>query len=223
MIDANLVLVHGFWSSPKTWDRFVAAMERDPELVGLRVHRFGYESPKVRLPFSWTRIPDYNDIAQSFVADLAASVPVGPVAVVTHSQGGLIVQRYLTWMLREGRARELLRLRAILMLACPNNGSEYLRSIRKMAGMGRHPQARDLETLNTDVADAHRAVHLNVVNATRVTDHACPIPIFAYSGRTDNVVLRGSGQSVFRHVGVLPGTTSRSWIPLPLATSPCRP
>ena len=53
--------------------------------------------------------------------------------MVTHSQGGLILQRYLAWMLGEGRGRELTTIRLIVTLSCPNEGSEYLSSIRAVA------------------------------------------------------------------------------------------
>jgi len=66
VIDVDLVLIHGFWSSPKTWDKLTRLFEADEELDGLRVHGFPYPSPKLPpFPFSTTRIPDYNDIAQS--------------------------------------------------------------------------------------------------------------------------------------------------------------
>jgi pimeloyl-ACP methyl ester carboxylesterase len=57
-VDADLVLIHGFWSSPATWDRLIYRMRDDPDLVGLRIHAFGYESPKLRWPGSPVRIPD---------------------------------------------------------------------------------------------------------------------------------------------------------------------
>jgi pimeloyl-ACP methyl ester carboxylesterase len=205
-MDADLVLIHGFWSSPATWDRLIARLREDTDLAGLRIHAFGYESPKLRLPGSPTRIPDYNDIAQSLRPYLAAEVRGGAgVAVVTHSQGGLILQRYLAWMLAEGRGRELPMIRLIVMLSCPNEGSEYLRSIRAVAGFGRHPQAGQLDVLTREVGEARRVVLLQVINATTVDDRHCPIPVYVYSGRTDNVVLREAAQSVFPNAEVLPG------------------
>ncbi len=115
MVDADLVLIHGFWSSPTTWDRLTAQLSLDPDLAGLRIHGFGYDSPRLpRWFFSPTRISDYNDIAQSLPAYLAAHAPGRtPIVIVTHSQGGLILQRFLAWMLTEGRGRELTRIRAV--------------------------------------------------------------------------------------------------------------
>src|SRR3954454_23274078 len=158
-MDADLVLIHGFWSSPATWEQLISALEADPDLIGLRIHPFGYESPKLRWRWSRARIPDYEDIARSLPAYIATVAPkAGPVAVVTHSQGGLILQRFLAWMLNEGRGLELARLKLAVMLACPNEGSEYLRSIRAAAGMARHPQASQLRVLSREVGDARRIV-----------------------------------------------------------------
>src|SRR5690348_14128603 len=46
MVDATLVTVHGFWSAPDTWDKLKAEWIADDELKGLRIHSFGYESPR---------------------------------------------------------------------------------------------------------------------------------------------------------------------------------
>ena len=63
MLDADLVLIHGFWSSPATWEKLAAYWCDEDDLRGLRIHKFGYESPKLRFPGSPARIPDYNEIA----------------------------------------------------------------------------------------------------------------------------------------------------------------
>ena len=126
MFDADLVLIHGFWSSPNAWDKLAQRFKADDELRGLRVHGFGYESPKLPPPrLSRTRIPDYNDIAQSLPSYLREHAPRGNTAIVTHSQGGLILQRFLAWMLSRGRGRELAEIKLIVMLTCPNEGSEF--------------------------------------------------------------------------------------------------
>jgi pimeloyl-ACP methyl ester carboxylesterase len=205
MINVNLALLHGFWSSPATWEELVECVREDPQLRGVKAHSFGYESPKLRLPFSPTRIPQYDDIAHTLPAWLRTQVPDGDVAVVTHSQGGLVLQRFLAWMLTEGRGRELARIRLIVMLVCPHEGSEYLRSIRAIIGLHRNPQASELSTLNADAAQARRIVLERVVNASGIDDHECRIPIYVYAGRTDNIVSRVSAQSVFPHAASLPG------------------
>ena len=199
MIDATLVTVHGFWSSPATWDRLTEAWHADPDLRDLAIHGFGYPSPKLpRLPLSSVRIPDLTDIAQTLATDYTTILDeAGDVAIVTHSQGGLIVQRFLAWMINEGRGGELARIKTVIMLACPNGGSEYLRSVRHILGYRRHPQARSLEVLDRQVADTQRTVLDRVVKATRTDDYQCPIPFHVYAGSSDGVVSAASAQAAF--------------------------
>jgi triacylglycerol esterase/lipase EstA (alpha/beta hydrolase family) len=94
------------------------------------------------------------DIAQSLGFCLSVRAERGDVAIITHSKGGLVLLRYLAWMLNAGRGRELARIRVAVMLSCPNEGSEYLRAFRAAAGFGRHPQARNLKAFSEAVADA---------------------------------------------------------------------
>ena len=199
MIDVTLVTIHGFWSSPETWERLNAKWRADNKLDGLRIEPFEYSSPKKpRLPFSPTRIPDYDDIAQTLATRYRVQLAeVSAIAIVTHSQGGLILQQFLTWMLDQGYGRELARIRTIVMLACPNAGSQYLRSIRHVLGFGRHAQAGSLEVLNRRVADTHRNVIRKIVNATGVDDHQCRIPFHVYAGASDKIVPAASAQGAF--------------------------
>jgi pimeloyl-ACP methyl ester carboxylesterase len=207
MIDATLVTVHGFWSSPATWERLNKAWRADTNLHGLEIHDFEYESPKKPpFPLSTTRIPDFNDIAGILASEYSkvlADVP--EIAFVTHSQGGLILQRFLAWMTDQGRAPELRRIRSIVMLACPNGGSEYLRSIRRVLGYGRHAQAGSLEALNPHVINAQSAVLERIVYATGVDTQHCPIPFHVYAGGSDRVVPAQSAKSVFKGAGTIAG------------------
>lgn len=207
MINATLVTIHGFWSSPATWNRLNAAWGADEQLHGLKLYPFSYPSPKTYpLPFSTTRIPDYDDIAQTLATEYTVALAeTDYVVIVTHSQGGLIAQRFLAWMLGEGRGRELARIRSIVMLACPNGGSEYLRSIRQVLGYGRHAQAGQLKALDRRVADIQRTVLKNIVNATGVDEHQCRIPLHVYAGNSDKVVTAASAQGGFPGASTLAG------------------
>ena len=70
MLNATLLTIHGFWSSPATWERLSAAWHADEQLSGLQIHPFGYPSPKrPHLPFSTTRVPDYDDVAQTLATE----------------------------------------------------------------------------------------------------------------------------------------------------------
>jgi hypothetical protein len=207
MAGATLVTVHGFWSSPATWDRLSAVWQADRDLQDLHIHGFGYPSArKPRLPLSPTRIPDFDDLAQMLASEYVTRLGRdSPVAFVTHSQGGLVLQRFLAWMTSEGRARELTRIRTVIMLACPNGGSQYLASIRRAAGYGRHPQAASLEVLNRQVADTQRAVMARIVHAAGTDDHRCPIPFHVYAAGSDAIVTAASAQATFPGAGTLAG------------------
>src|SRR6266700_2825037 len=152
MVEGHVVLIHGLWSSPRTWDPLEQVLRADADLSGVRWARYGYPSPKIGIPFLPRRIPDYDDIAQALDPFVQARVPDGePWAVVTHSQGGLILQRYLAWKVNDGRGHDLARIRSIVMLACPHEGSDYLRLFRNIAGFGYRPQTESLQQFRTDV------------------------------------------------------------------------
>jgi tetratricopeptide (TPR) repeat protein len=176
----------------------------------VQFHGFGYPTPKKPLlPFSRTRIPDFDDIAQMLATEYTTVLGKVPsIAFVTHSQGGLILQRFLAWMVSEGRALELARIRTIVMLACPNGGSQYLASIRHLLKYRRHPQAADLEVLSKKVADTQRAVLARIVHAPGVDDHQCRIPFHVYAAGSDAIVSAASAQAAFPGAGTLAGNHS---------------
>jgi len=207
VINVTLVTIHGFWSSSATWERLDAIWHEDDHLRGLRIHPFEYPSPKrPRLPLSTTRVPDYDDVAQTMATEYTVRLAdASDIAIVTHSQGGLILQRFLWWMLHQGRGRELARIRTIVTLACPNGGSEYLRSLRHALGLSRHPQAGSLEVFNRQIADTQRTVLQRIVNATGIDDYQCRIPFHVYAGDSDNVVTAASAQGAFPGASALPG------------------
>ena len=91
------------------------------------------------------------------------------------------------------------------MLACPNNGSEYLRSLRHVLGFGHHAQAGSLKVLAKQVADTQRTVLQRIVNASGVDDHQCRIPFHVYAGDTDKVVTAASAQGAFPDASTLAG------------------
>jgi tetratricopeptide (TPR) repeat protein len=208
MIDVTLVTVHGFWSSSATWDRLTSVWSVDGRLHGLHIHSFGYPSPKrPRLPLSPSRVPDHDDIAQTLATEYTVTLAdAAAVVFVTHSQGGLILQRFLAWMVQQHRGRELARIASVVMLACPNNGADYLRSLRRALGFGRHPQAARLEVLDKQVADTQRIVLQRIVNADGVDGHQCRIPLHVYAGDSDRVVLAASAQAAYPGAGTLAGT-----------------
>lgn len=197
--------MHGILSSATTWSAFLDLLGDDDDLPALSLHAFQYATPPVSLN-PLRRIPDLDDIAGSLdtylTHDLAGHQRL---ALVAHSQGGLVVQRLLDRMIATGRGRELARIRRIVLFACPNTGSDLALSLRRQARFWRHPQERELRPLVETVARTHSTVINQVIHARSVSESSCPIRIIAYAGESDRVVTAASARGVFPEVGELPG------------------
>jgi Tetratricopeptide repeat len=204
-----VVFVHGLFSSGKRWDRMIELIRRDPELAGLAsVKCFDYSSPfvKIRPDRRIAEIDDLADRLRTFL--LTELADAGPLVLVTHSQGGLVVQRFLARMVSFARARELARIKHIVMYACPNTGSQFLLSLRKSAKLWRHPQERELRPQAEAVAEAQNVVLRAIVNAQGCDDSSCHIPITACAGMTDNIVPPTVAKGVFPMAETLDGDHS---------------
>ncbi|MFF2642445.1 NB-ARC domain-containing protein [Streptomyces niveus] len=200
----GLVLVHGLFSSPRTWSAFEELIARDPDLAHVDTLPFGYVSPVASFS-PLRRIPSFDDVADSLRVFLdVEGANHQRLVLVSHSQGGLVVQRYLARMLADGRGTELARIARVVMFACPSSGSELALLLRR-SFLRRHPQERQLRPLATAVTEAQRAVLDRVVYARSVTAQSCPIPITVFAGETDGIVTPSSARSVFPDAGVLPG------------------
>jgi hypothetical protein len=125
--------------------------------------------------------------------------------LVAHSQGGLIVQRFLARMLRNRRGRELARIKQIVMFSCPNSGSEFLLSIRKLTVWWRHSQERQLRPFDRMVMETRETVLRYIVNAGGCTETECRIPISAYGAISDNIVKPFVSTWMFLTTGVVDG------------------
>jgi pimeloyl-ACP methyl ester carboxylesterase len=204
--ESAVVLVHGLFSSPATWDPLALLLTQDAELsANYDVLRFGYQSPR----WKWRatkRIPDFNTIADSLSTYIEVECrSYQRLVLVSHSQGGLVIQRFLARMTGQGRGLELGRIRRVVLLACPNNGSELLLLARSSLKLWRHPQERDLRPLSEPVMEAQRSVLNSIVFADRAGPDRCPIPFAVYAGESDNIVTPASAKSVFPSVGAIPG------------------
>jgi pimeloyl-ACP methyl ester carboxylesterase len=205
-VRAAAVFVHGLFSSELTWEPLLAALRADDEILArVECLTFGYATPKFRLRLS-RRIPDFDTVAASLSTFLDVEcAPYDQLILIGHSQGGLIIQRYLQRMLSDSRGLELVRIKRVILLACPNNGSEFLLSLRKAAFFWHHPHERSLRPLNEAVLDCLRTVVRSIVYAQSVSRDSCPIPFSVYAGAEDAIVKRGPAMGVFPTVGALPG------------------
>ncbi|MFI5751833.1 esterase/lipase family protein [Streptomyces sp. NPDC051644] len=210
MSDSRLgvVMVHGIRSGPDVWDPLCRLIAQDEKLAFAEPLQFRYATGVRRL-HPLRVFPTIDTVADSFKEYLATEAgEFTRLMLVTHSQGGLVAQRFLARALADGEGRRLARIRRLVMLACPNNGSELLLSLRRnVLGLG-HPQERDLRPLNDQVNATLRTVLRDVVHATAVSDRTCPILVSAYAGESDRVVRAASAQSVFPDSAALPGDHS---------------
>lgn len=202
-----IVFVHGLFSSPVTWAPLVQELRAIPEIAD--EFDFVFFTYATR-PVNWNllrRMPELDTVAdhlRGHIDDFTSGYE--RIALVTHSQGGLIAQRYLSRMLLAGRGRELARIRRLVMLACPNNGSDlFLLARRGLMPLTRNRQERELKPLQTSVLETQRRVIDGIVRAPDASSDRCPIPIVAYAGESDNVVVPASAAGFFPETGVLPG------------------
>jgi pimeloyl-ACP methyl ester carboxylesterase/O-acetyl-ADP-ribose deacetylase (regulator of RNase III) len=204
---AAVVFVHGLFSSPATWRDLSRELAAAPD-VGEEFDFLYFEySTRVATWNPLRRMPDLDTVADSlrgFINDSATRYE--RLALVTHSQGGLVAQRYLSRMLMADRGRDLARIRRLVMIACPNSGSDLFMLARKgFTPLTRGVQERELRPLQTSVLETQRRVVERVVRASGVARNKCSIPVVCYAGENDNVVVPASAAGFFPETGVLPG------------------
>ena len=202
----HVVFIHGLFSSAEVWTPFKQLIADDPELTDfVTLHCFEYDSPFIRLRVD-RRVAEIDDIADRLRTFLVTELhDAESIVLVTHSQGGLVVQRFLARMLWQGRGRDLARIKRITMYACPNSGSDFFLSVRKSAIFWRNPQERQLRPFERAVVEAQQTVLRAVVNAQGCTDTECYIPIAAYGGMTDKIVPPSVSTGVFPSSEVVDG------------------
>jgi pimeloyl-ACP methyl ester carboxylesterase len=211
------IFVHGLFSSGDTWTPLVNLLEQDP-FVGraFQLERFAYSSPKLELR-PWRRIPTFRDIAETFRVWLKANIQVkaaDKLVFVGHSQGGLIIQQYMSTVLADGKIDELRKVRAVILLATPNTGSELFFSLRRrLEWIWYHPQERQLRPYDEEIERTRRVVLERAVLAPVPSGRMYPIRFFVYAGESDRVVPARSAQWMFPDAGVLPGDHSSILMP----------
>lgn len=203
-----LVLVHGIFSSGKTWNSLKLRIAADDHLASLFVATFDYYTPRFR--FNPARvIPDHDDIALKLWTFLERKLDdYEKLTIIAHSQGGLIAQRMLSRQVEAGAAKSLARIHQVVLLACPNSGSDLFLALRRYTFPWRHPQERGLRPLDKEIERTRSTVLEKVVYAKEVTSTSCPIVIHAYAGESDGVVKSQSALSAFPNKGVLEGDHS---------------
>lgn len=206
----QIVFVHGLFSTAKVWDDLREVVQKDDSLAEVDSFCFEYASPKARFSLA-RKIPSFDDLAdrlRTFIRLHCESQ--GPIILVSHSQGGLIVQRFLARSLESDQHEDIRNIKTIVMFSCPNSGSDILLSVRRGLVAWRHPQERELRPLNRLVTETRRTVIRKIINADKEDEDSCHIPIYLYAGDEDNIVTSVSALDVFpaEYTGVISGDHS---------------
>ena len=178
-------------------------LESDSEIqTAYALTRFSYPSPKFEFN-PRRRVPNIDDLAARLDTTLR-SIDEPRIVLVGHSQGGLVIQRYLALLLSEGRARELKRIRAVITFATPNNGSDFYLTLRRSV-FYTNTQVRELGPLVEAVSTAQARILRGITQATSLSDVSCPIPMVAFAGDRDKIVVPSSARGLGSDTGMLPG------------------
>ncbi|WP_217549991.1 alpha/beta fold hydrolase [Streptomyces sp. GbtcB6] len=181
----GLIFVHGFWSVPTVWEPFQRLIAQDPELDFVAPLLFEYETfaPALRA----RRLSQVSDFAEAFKTFLRTeAAPFSDLVLVSHSSGGLVVQRYLAQELTEGRGLELQKIRRIVMFACPSSSAQVERT--RLRRWLRNPLERQLRLHDVEMAVDRRILLDQVIHANETGPYSLQIPIRSYTGESDDVV-----------------------------------
>ena len=201
----------GLFSDPTTWDQFANLLREDAEIVG----RFDLQFIKYTTPYVRFRpdraIPSVNAVALqlgTFVQ--TATGEHDGVVFVAHSQGGLIVQKYLADLMNNMARSDLGRVRGVVLFACPNSGSEWATVAKHKLPrfIGRNTQIQALVPLNDAILEWRRPIINRIVNASPDRPDTYPIPIRVYAGTDDGIVPLASAIDHFLNAGALRGDHS---------------
>lgn len=205
-----VVMLHGIRASAASWEPLLSLCRKDERLRQFDFETFSYATGLAR----WKptqRLPDINAIA----SDLGGYLSLHKLAhyrdirLVGHSQGGLVIQRYLHQMLEAGRGRELDRIRQITFFATPTLGSELFGTLRRIlfTFVG-NLQERELRVFNSQVGATRRFLDEHVSNAKERARNTAQIPIHVFYGQEDNVVDPESAMGSFSSCYAIPGDHS---------------
>lgn len=152
------------------------------------------------------RLPSIDDVADGLESFLETGVAAdAPVILISHSQGGLVVQRFLARTLARGQGHRLARIRSIIMFSCPNSGSDFAIGVRRAAFIWGNAQERELRPLRSILLETQATVVNQVIHATGTSSSECPIPIRVYAGASDQIVPPATARGSFPFARTIPG------------------
>lgn len=209
---AAIVFIHGIFSNSSCWDTIIEFLKQDLLISQCYLfYRFTYSSPHVSINPK-NRIPNLFDIASTLETCLNEDNELKlctRIVLIGHSQGGLVIQRFLADQIIKGKGNELSRISGVITFATPNTGSELFLSVRRLLDIiWFHPQEHTLRPNNDMIDDMRKIILEKIVYSNIISNSSCPIPYKVYAGASDGVVPAKSAKWFFPNAGILPGNHS---------------
>jgi pimeloyl-ACP methyl ester carboxylesterase len=206
-----VVFVHGFASSEHCWNRILELLRQDERVRGsLELACFSYPTSVAQLRYL-RRIPRLTEVANALDAFLESTrfTAFDDITLVGHSQGGLVIHAYLAAKLRAGKSEELHRIREVITIATPHQGSTILSLPRKAfyTFVG-NPQELALRVHDPEMGDMLSEVDERIDSIEPGDARGWPIPIHCFNGQEDRVVLEISARGPFDHLTSIQGDHS---------------
>ncbi len=212
-----VIFVHGFLSSAETWDTLINLLKQDTAVDSqFEFFRFTYSTKALEIK-PHDRIPRIGEVAKGLREFLdSRQFYDREIVLVGHSLGGLVIQNYLAYMLKNGYGERLSPIRQVITMATPSLGSTFLSPGRKLFGrFFPNPQEQSLRVLDPSTSDTLSFVAEHVVQAKKGTNNQWPIPFHVFYGTQDNIVLQESAHGVFLEENVTPVTADHFTILTP--------
>jgi pimeloyl-ACP methyl ester carboxylesterase len=205
------VFVHGFGSSERCWDTIMGLMRQDERVQGsLELACFSYPTSIAQLRFL-RRIPRLAEVANALDAFLGSArfAKYDDITLVGHSQGGLVIHTYLAKKLRSGDSADLRRIREVITIATPHQGSTILSRSRKIlyTFIG-NPQELALRVHDPEIADTLSDVDERIESIECGDTRGWPVAIRCFNGQEDRVVPEASARGPFEHLTSVQGDHS---------------
>ena len=173
----------------------------------LELATFSYPTAVAQLRFL-RRIPRLAEIANGLDALLRSNrfSAFNDITLVGHSQGGLVIHAYLAAKLRDGKSEELHRIREVMTIATPHQGSTILSAPRQVfyTFVG-NPQELALRVHDPEMGQILSDVDERIESIEPGNVRGWPIPIHCFNGQQDGVVLEVSARGPFDHLTSIPG------------------
>lgn len=195
------LFIHGFWSKKDCWDELIRLLKSDDHLRDI-FEPEAYPSYKTGLfnLHPLTKLPSISEIAKELATTLVTTYKdYDRVTLIGHSQGGLIIQKYLLDILNEHNVRELCKIQQVILIATPNLGAVYLNFLRRVF-FRNNPQEYSLRVLNEEMSEVLRGITSKILAATRRTSNQWPVRIQCICGSNDRIVPSASAKAVFENV-----------------------